>query len=126
LDFLEHVTEPARAIAEAARVLRPGGLFFFHTFNRNALAWLIVIKGLEWFVKNTPERMHVLPLFIKPRELEAYCSRAGMRPLEMIGMRPALGKAFWRMLASRRVPADFKFRFTPSLAISYLGCARKS
>jgi 2-polyprenyl-6-hydroxyphenyl methylase/3-demethylubiquinone-9 3-methyltransferase len=126
LDFLEHVTDPARVIAEAARVLRPGGLFFFHTFNRNRLAWLIVIKGLEWFVRNTPERMHVLPLFIKPAELEAHCRAAGLRPAEMTGIRPALGPAFWRMLATRRVPRDFAFRLTPSLKISYLGYARKA
>ncbi|HKP97746.1 MAG TPA: bifunctional 2-polyprenyl-6-hydroxyphenol methylase/3-demethylubiquinol 3-O-methyltransferase UbiG [Fibrobacteria bacterium] len=126
MDFLEHVTAPERVIAEAARVLRPGGLFFFHTFNRNLLAWLIVIKGLEWFVRNTPERMHVLPLFIKPAELDGYCARSGMRTVEMTGMRPCLGRAFWRMLATRRVPRDFRFRFTPSLGISYVGYARKS
>lgn len=126
LDFLEHVTDPERVVAEAARVLRPGGLFFFHTFNRNRLAWLIVIKGLEWFVRNTPERMHVLPLFIKPRELEAYCENAGMKTEAITGMRPRLGAPFWKMLATRRVPPDFSFTFTPSLAISYLGCARKA
>ena len=123
LDFLEHVTDPGRVIAEAARVLRPGGLFFFHTFNRNRLAWLIVIKGLEWFVRNTPEHMHVLPLFIKPRELETYCRGSGLRPKEMTGIRPALGPPFWKMLATRRVPADFGFVLTPSLGISYLGYA---
>jgi 2-polyprenyl-6-hydroxyphenyl methylase / 3-demethylubiquinone-9 3-methyltransferase len=126
LDFLEHVTDPGRVIAEAARVLRPGGLFFFHTFNRNRLAWLIVIKGLEWFVRNTPEHMHVLPLFIKPGELEAYCRAVGMRPEEMTGIRPALGLPFWKMLATRRVPADFRFVPTASLNISYLGYAIKS
>jgi 2-polyprenyl-6-hydroxyphenyl methylase/3-demethylubiquinone-9 3-methyltransferase len=126
LDFLEHVTAPGRVIAEAARVLRPGGLFFFHTFNRNRLAWLIVIKGLEWFVRNTPEHMHVLPLFIKPGELEAYCRAVGMRPEEMTGIRPALGLPFWKMLATRRVPADFRFVPTASLNISYLGYAIKS
>ena len=126
LDFLEHVTAPERVVAEAARVLKPGGLFFFHTFNRNRLAWLIVIKGLEWFVRNTPDHMHVLPLFIKPEELEGYCSNAGMRPVEMTGIRPALGRPFWQMLATRRVPRDFAFRLTPSLNISYLGYARKT
>src|SRR6201999_1216443 len=67
MDFLEHVEEPARVVAECSRVLRPGGLFFFHTFNRSFLAWLVVIKGVEWFVRNTPRDMHVLRLFIPPR-----------------------------------------------------------
>lgn len=126
LDFLEHVDRPGDAIAEMARVLRPGGRFFFHTFNRNLLAWLVVIKGLEWFVRNTPERMHVLPLFIKPRELDAYCRRAGLLPVEWTGMRPRPeSAAFWKMLRTGRVPPDFEFRFTRSLRISYLGMAIK-
>lgn len=125
LDFLEHVTDPARVIGEAARVLRPGGLFFFHTFNRTLLAWLIVIKGVEWRVRGTPARMHVLPLFIKPEELAAMCGRAGLRAEGMRGMRPEMGRAFWRMLATGRVPRDFRFRFARSLALGYLGTAAK-
>src|SRR4051812_32132541 len=46
MDFLEHVEDPERAIAEAARVLKPSGMFFFHTFNRNLLSWLVIIKGV--------------------------------------------------------------------------------
>lgn len=124
LDFLEHVDRPAAVIAEAARVLKPGGLFFFHTFNRNPISWLVVIKGLEWFVRNTPERMHVLPLFIKPGELEGYCRDGGLETVEWIGMRPQPERyPFWKMLITGRVPEDFAFRFTPSLLISYLGMA---
>ena len=33
MDILEHVNNPEILIREAARVVRPGGLFFFHTFN---------------------------------------------------------------------------------------------
>jgi 2-polyprenyl-6-hydroxyphenyl methylase/3-demethylubiquinone-9 3-methyltransferase len=126
MDFLEHVDRPGDAVAEAARVLRPGGLFFFHTFNRNLLAWLVVIKGLEWFVRNTPDRMHVLRLFIKPKEMAAYCRAAGLDAEEWTGLRPEPERrAFWRMLRTGRVPEDFSFRFTRSLAIAYLGMAVK-
>jgi 2-polyprenyl-6-hydroxyphenyl methylase / 3-demethylubiquinone-9 3-methyltransferase len=126
LDFLEHVEHPDRVIGEAARLLGPGGLFFFHTFNRNFPAWLIVIKGLEWFVRNTPPRMHVLSYFIKPEELTAHCRRHGLAVVEMTGMRPEVSRwAFWKMLATGRVPRDFAFRFTPSLRLSYLGMAVK-
>src|SRR5436190_18233847 len=62
MDLLEHLERPERAIAEAARVLAPRGLFFFHTFNRNLLSWLVIIEGVEWFVRNAPEHMHVLRL----------------------------------------------------------------
>ena len=117
LDFLEHVDRPGDVIAEAARVLKPGGLFFFHTFNRNLLAWLVVIKGLEWFVRNTPERMHVLPLFIKPEGTGRVLPARRHAAVEWTGMRPEPGRrAFWKMLLTGRVPEDFAFRFTPSLA----------
>src|SRR5690606_17460525 len=69
LDFLEHVDRPHEVIREISRVLKPGGLFFFHTFNRNILSWLLIIKAVELLVKNTPKDMHVIDLFIKPSEL---------------------------------------------------------
>src|SRR6266511_3179227 len=79
MDFLEHVDEPGRVLAEAARVLQPGGLFFFATFNRNFISWLFGIKGVEWFVKNTTPRLHELSHFIKPTELRAMCEESGLR-----------------------------------------------
>jgi 2-polyprenyl-6-hydroxyphenyl methylase/3-demethylubiquinone-9 3-methyltransferase len=126
MDFLEHVEEPGQAIAEIARVLKPGGTFFFHTFNRNPLAWLVIIKGVEWFVRHTPERMHILRLFIKPRELVALCQSHGIEVRELRGSRPVVFSwAFWRMLRSGVVPADFRFRFCRSTLLGYTGCAQR-
>jgi len=125
MDFLEHLETPERAIAEAARVLGPSGLFFFHTFNRNPLAWLVIIKGVEWFVQNTPPRMHVLRLFLKPAEVAAMCHARGLADVELRGLRPRVGWAFWRMLLTGRVPAGFAFRFTRGTRLGFAGCARK-
>jgi 2-polyprenyl-6-hydroxyphenyl methylase/3-demethylubiquinone-9 3-methyltransferase len=125
MDFLEHVEEPDRVIAEAARVLRPGGLFLFHTFNRNVLAWLVVIKGVEWFVENTPENLHVLRLFLKPAELAELCARHGLSVVELLGSEPVIwSRAFFRLLATHEVPVDFRFHFTRSTRIAYIGYAR--
>ena len=126
MDFLEHVEDPARVIAEAARVLKVGGTFFFHTFNRNPLAWLVIIKGVEWFVRHTPKDMHVLRLFIKPRELAALCNQQGLAVTELHGSEPvALSWAFWRMLLTGVVPTDFRFRFSRSTLLAYTGCAQR-
>ncbi len=126
MDFLEHVDDPAQVIAEAARVLAPSGLFFFHTFNRSWLSWLIVIKGVEWFVRNTPADMHVLRLFLKPHEVTAMCRKQGLDQLEVLGSRPRLGAAFWALLWTGRVRADFSFAFSRSTPLGFTGVARKT
>lgn len=127
MDFLEHVEDPGAVVAEVARVLKPGGAFFFHTFNRNPLAWLVIIKGVEWFVRNTPRHMHVLRLFIKPRELERMCQAHGLSFEELHGSEPVvLSWAFWRMLLTRVVPRDFRFRFSKSTLLAYTGYATRA
>jgi 2-polyprenyl-6-hydroxyphenyl methylase / 3-demethylubiquinone-9 3-methyltransferase len=127
MDFLEHVEEPERAIRETARVLMPDGLFFFYTFNRNWLAWLVVIKGVEWFVRNTPPNMHVLRMFIKPQELTSMCVRSGLAVDSLRGMAPVVfSTAFGKLLTLHTVDDSFAFRFTRFTKISYIGSAHKT
>jgi 2-polyprenyl-6-hydroxyphenyl methylase/3-demethylubiquinone-9 3-methyltransferase len=126
LDLLEHVQNPSQVISEAARVLRPGGQFFFHTFNRNPLAYLLVIKMVEWFVPNTPKDMHVLHLFLKPSEIKCWLEQSGFALQSLLGVEPNLFR--WSNLKgifARQVPKDFSFRFTRSTLISYAGIAQK-
>lgn len=126
MDLLEHVEKPELVIKEASRVLKKGGLFFFHTFNRNLLSYLVVIKGVEWCFSNTPSNMHVYPLFIKPNELSAMCSRNQMNVEALIGLNPDYKRSsFWKMVFKRKVDSKFRFVFTPSLKTSYSGFAQK-
>jgi len=126
LDLLEHVDSPEQVVREAARLLKPDGLFFFHTFNRSFLSWLTVIKGVEWFVSNTPKHMHVYSLFITPNELKEMCEKQDLEIGEIIGVRPDFKHgAFWKMLLTGAVSDKFRFVFTPSQSTGYLGYARK-
>lgn len=126
MDFLEHVDRPEAVVKEISRVLKPRGVFFFHTFNRNLLSYFVIIKLVEWLVKNTPKNLHVLHLFIKPRELDRYCMSAGMKSLEWTGIRPSFRTLTLQSLLSGIVPKALEFKLTKSLLLSYMGMARKN
>jgi 2-polyprenyl-6-hydroxyphenyl methylase/3-demethylubiquinone-9 3-methyltransferase len=125
MDLLEHVEEPTRVIAEASRVLKPGGIFFFHTFNRNWFSWLIALKGVEWFVPNTPENMHLYRLFIKPREMTHYLKQNNLKVSEILGLMPAMDKGFFQLILQRRISTHFSFKIISSLKCGYMGHAIK-
>lgn len=125
MDVLEHVEEPHMLIAEASRVLKKDGVFFFHTFNRNFLSYLLIIKGVEWFVPNAPKHMHIYPLFIKPDELRLLCKNYALHVESFIGLRPSFSSSFFRMLFTRRIPKAFSFCFVKSLKTGYCGVAQK-
>jgi 2-polyprenyl-6-hydroxyphenyl methylase / 3-demethylubiquinone-9 3-methyltransferase len=124
MDFLEHVEDPQRILLEVSRVLKSGGLFFFYTFTRNLFAWLIVIKGVEWFVRNTPRNMHCLRYFIKPDELKRMCLERGLEVNVCRGMAPKVFQiAFWKMLATGNVDDRFTFIFSRHITAAYIGSA---
>jgi 2-polyprenyl-6-hydroxyphenyl methylase/3-demethylubiquinone-9 3-methyltransferase len=126
MDFLEHVAEPDRVIKEIARVLKPLGLFFFHTFNRNVVSYVVVIKGVQWFVRNTPRDLHVLKFFIKPSELRQICRQFGLNVTVLRGLGPKVNqRPFWHMLLRGVVEDNFEFEFKKSTLMGYTGLAVK-
>ncbi len=125
MDLLEHVADFRLVVAGASRVLVPSGLFFFHTFDRNLAAWLVVIQGVRWFVRNVPRDLHVLRQFVRPPELRAACAENALEVIEMRGLSPVVGAPLLRLVATGVVPDDLEFRFTRSLRLGYSGFARR-
>lgn len=123
MDLLEHVDYPEKVICEAARVLKPGGCFFFHTFNRNWISYLVALKGVEWFMPNVPKNMHLYRNFIRPSELESMLSANGLKVEQMHGLNPVCDAAFWKTLFTRRISGRFRFKLSRSLRCGYLGFA---
>jgi 2-polyprenyl-6-hydroxyphenyl methylase/3-demethylubiquinone-9 3-methyltransferase len=116
VDVLEHVGDLDRVMVEVARVLRPGGLFLFDTINRNPLARLATITMAEDILRLLPKGTHDPALFIKPAELRAGLSRAGLTPGPMTGLGP-------RGITRRGDPT---FGRLPVKAVLYMGTARKT
>lgn len=89
-DVLEHVHDLDRVVAEIARVLRPGGLFFFDTVNRTARSRLLVVKAVqEWrWTRLTDVAFHDWSMFIRPDELSRLLCRHGLDVGELVGLAP--------------------------------------
>ncbi len=88
-DVLEHVDDLDAVLAETARALTPGGLYFFDTINRTWLGRLVVIKIMqEWRwtrMFDTPP-VHDWSMFITPAELTAALDRHGLRLTGLTGL----------------------------------------
>ncbi|MEM7710081.1 MAG: bifunctional 2-polyprenyl-6-hydroxyphenol methylase/3-demethylubiquinol 3-O-methyltransferase UbiG [Pseudomonadota bacterium] len=115
VDVLEHVQDLGQVIREITRVLKPGGLFLFDTINRNPIARLATITVAEDILRLLPKGTHDPEMFIKPGELAAEMTRAGLIPGEMTGLGP-------RGLNAK---GDFVFGRLPGRQIIYMGTARK-
>ncbi len=122
-DMLEHVEDQAGVIAEAARVVRPGGVVLFNTFNRTPLAWLVAVQGFRFVVREAPDHIHVWRLFLPPSTLAEYGAAVGLTVEEAVGVRPQLDGAFWRSVRRRHLDPAFSFTTTRSLAVGYMGTA---
>ncbi len=98
-ELFEHVPDRAAAVAEACRVLRPGGLLVADTLNATGLSRFLAVTVAER-VDPTIAGIHDPELFVAPRILMNECARHGVR-LAVRGLRPsAVELARW--LATRR------------------------
>ncbi|MFG2104135.1 class I SAM-dependent methyltransferase [Micromonospora echinaurantiaca] len=88
-ELLEHVPDWRAAVAEACRLLRPGGLLVLDTLNDTALSRLIAVRIAER-LPTVPRGIHDPRLFVDARALVTECARHGVR-LRLRGVRPAIG-----------------------------------
>ncbi|MEV4543016.1 methyltransferase domain-containing protein [Micromonospora echinaurantiaca] len=88
-ELLEHVPDWRAAVAEACRLLRPGGLLVLDTLNDTPLSRLLAVRIAER-LPTVPRGIHDPRLFVDARALVAECERHGVR-LRLHGVRPAIG-----------------------------------
>lgn len=133
-DVLEHVTDLDRVIAEIARVMKPGGVFFFDTINRTFLSKLLAIKvAQEWRATRVlPPNLHDWSQFITPAELDALIIRHGLKRQEIVGLLPGANPiaamyAMWRYkrgaISVGELGRHLAYRVSGNVAVSYAGYA---
>jgi 2-polyprenyl-6-hydroxyphenyl methylase/3-demethylubiquinone-9 3-methyltransferase len=115
-DVLEHIEEPRDALAEASRILRPGGWLFASSIARTRRARFLAVtlaEGIGLIAKGT----HDPRLFIDPAELDDAAAAVGLVRRERTGETPD-----WiRTLCHRAI----RLRRSSSLALAYSALYRK-
>ena len=112
LEVLEHVPDPKSLVKTCVQLLKPGGLLFLSTINKNPRSWITAIVGAEYIFNILPRGTHEFDKFIKPSSLAKYVRDAEAELLETKGM-------FYN-------PLTHKANLNNDLGVNYLMYARKS
>jgi 2-polyprenyl-6-hydroxyphenyl methylase/3-demethylubiquinone-9 3-methyltransferase len=86
-EILEHVADTAAVIAEACRVLRPGGTLVVDTIAATRLATLVAVELAERVPGAAPAGIHDPALFVDRQALVESCAAHGVA-LRLRGLRP--------------------------------------
>ncbi len=86
MEMLEHVPDPGSIITACAKLVKPGGMVFFSTLNRQTKAYLLAIVAAEHVLQMLPKGTHDYKTFIKPSELCQYARNEGLELQDMIGI----------------------------------------
>lgn len=111
MELLEHVPDPLQVIQACADLVKPQGLVFFSTINRTVKAFLLAIVGAEYVLNMLPKGTHHYDKFIRPSELTAWASEAGLSLVELQGL--------------EYHPLSGKFNLGKNVSANYLACYKK-
>ncbi len=136
-DVLEHVDDVGQVLREAARTLKPRGVFLYDTVNRTFRSKLVLIKlWQDWNLAGfSAPNAHVWDKFLRPSELMDRLRAVGLQPGEVRGITAAksplaLMYGLWEIRRSRirgaAVAERFALRETSDLSVSYMGWAREA
>lgn len=120
-EILEHVEDDVAVLAEAARLLRPGGALVIDSIAATRLADLIAVRILERVPGGPPPGIHDPALFVDRRRLLAAADRLGLE-LRLVGLRPSIRDVVaWRR--GRR--SGVRMKPVPTTAVLFAGYGRK-
>jgi 2-polyprenyl-6-hydroxyphenyl methylase/3-demethylubiquinone-9 3-methyltransferase len=88
-DVLEHVEDVDQVLAETARALRPGGIFFFDTPNRTLASKVVTKATQDWRLTRVVDFAgHDWRAFLPPWELTRRAAEQELTVEEVVGLGP--------------------------------------
>ena len=86
MELLEHVPDPASIINACMHLIKPGGLLFLSTINRNLKSYLQTKIAAEYILKLLPAGTHEYSKYIRPSELASCCRTSGFTVIDISGI----------------------------------------
>jgi 2-polyprenyl-6-hydroxyphenyl methylase/3-demethylubiquinone-9 3-methyltransferase len=128
VDVLEHVADVDKTVSEIYRVLKPNGLFFFDTINRNFRSKLVMIWLLENLLKEIPKGIHDWNKFIQPGEITKVMHNNGFINIEIKGLDLFGDTLYLNILSYLRYKktGGFQGKISNNTSLMYVGKAVKA
>jgi 2-polyprenyl-6-hydroxyphenyl methylase / 3-demethylubiquinone-9 3-methyltransferase len=111
MEMLEHVPDPAAALAALGALVKPGGDVIVSTLNRNPQAFAVAILGAEYIARALPRGTHEYLKFIRPSELARWGRAATLELEDLTGI--------------TYNPLTRAFRLSPNTKVNYLARFRR-
>lgn len=86
LEIVEHVSDAAALMRDAAALLKPGGLLIASTLNRTAQSYVAAIAIGEYALRWLAPGTHDWRRFLTPDELSEHLRAAGLEPVDRVGL----------------------------------------
>lgn len=106
MEMIEHVDDPAAAVADLASMVGKGGSLVLSTVNRTPVAGLLMIGVLEGALGVIDRGTHEYRMFRTPAEVGGWCRDAGLRVADVAGANWSFfGKTF--LLSRMAMPVNY-------------------
>ena len=99
MEVIEHVADLAGFMSACNAMVKPGGIQFVSTINRNPWAWFIAIFGAEYVLRWLPKGTHQYRKLVKPSELMKHLDQDNFTLISRTGVNV---NPFTRQMSARK------------------------